>query len=241
MNDTRIHYCDYGCGNIAIHKFKNGIWCCSDKVCTCPAIKKKNSLKRKEQFAKNGLSCGLKKYYNDLKLGIRHVWSKGLTKETSESVKKWSDTQKELYKSGKLKGYWTGKHLPEEMKNKISKNGGGYRNGSGRGKKGWYKGYWCDSSWELAWVIYNLEHNISFSRNTKGFEYTFNNKIFKYYPDFIINDIYYEIKGYINDKTEAKIKSFPYKLVVLYKNDMKKYLDYVKEKYGKDFIKLYEK
>lgn len=30
---------------------------------------------------------------------------------------------------------------------------GGLRVGSGRGKKGWYKGIHCDSSWELAFVV----------------------------------------------------------------------------------------
>ena len=28
----------------------------------------------------------------------------------------------------------------------------------GYGKHGWYKEYWCDSSWELAYVIYNLDY-----------------------------------------------------------------------------------
>jgi len=37
---------------------------------------------------------------------------------------------------------------------------GGKRIGSGRGKSGWYKGYWCDSSWELAYVIYNIDHDV---------------------------------------------------------------------------------
>ena len=239
--NTNIHYCDYGCGNIATHQFKNGTWCCNKYQCACPAVKKKNSIKRKKQFSENGVSEGLRKYYNELKSGLRHGWSKGLTKETNESVRKWSDTQRELYKTGKLKGYWEGKHLPDEIRKKISLKSGGYRRGSGRGKKGWYKGYWCDSSWELAWVIYNLEHDVSFSRNRIGFDYQYNNKTYKYYPDFIIDNTYYEIKGYMNDKVNAKIKSFPNKLIVLYKNDMKPYLEYVKKKYGKDFIKLYEK
>jgi len=33
----------------------------------------------------------------------------------------------------------------------------GLTNWSGRGKKEWYNGYWCDGSWELTgFVIYNL-------------------------------------------------------------------------------------
>lgn len=59
---------------------------------------------------------------------------------------------------------------------------------SGYGKHGWYKEYWCDSSWELAYVIYNLDHNIKFKRNYQGFTYIFNNKLHKFYPDFILED-----------------------------------------------------
>ena len=44
---------------------------------------------------------------------------------------------------------------------------GGYRKGSGVGKGGWYKGYWCDSSYELAWIIFNIEHGNLFTRNTE--------------------------------------------------------------------------
>jgi hypothetical protein len=42
---------------------------------------------------------------------------------------------------------------------------GQYREGSGRGKKGRYKGHWYDSSYELAFVIYALDHGFWFERN----------------------------------------------------------------------------
>lgn len=96
-----------------------------------------------------------------------------------------------------------GHKVSEETKRKISetakanKKSGGYRHGAGRGKAGWYKGYYCDSSWELAYVIYNLEHNIcNFIKNTKDkFEYTFNNEKHFYVPDFKFDDgSYVEVK-----------------------------------------------
>jgi 5-methylcytosine-specific restriction endonuclease McrA len=37
--------CDYGCGQEAKYQFKNGKWCCSIKVQSCPAIIKKKSKK----------------------------------------------------------------------------------------------------------------------------------------------------------------------------------------------------
>lgn len=117
---------------------------------------------------------------------------------------------------------------------------GGYRTGAGRSKGGWYKSIWCDSSWELAWVIYNIDHNISFIRNTKGFSYKINNKTHNYYPDFIIGDLFIEIKGRLLEKDKFKIAQFPFKLKVLFKSDLKNILKYVTDKYGRDYIKLYE-
>lgn len=118
---------------------------------------------------------------------------------------------------------------------------GGMRHGSGRGKQGWYKGIYCNSSWELAWVIYQLDHGVAFKRNTTGFEYIFNGTKHRFYPDFIINkNEYIEIKGWNNDQVIAKISQFPSKLTILFKPEMKFYIDYVYKKYGSDFIKLYE-
>lgn len=120
---------------------------------------------------------------------------------------------------------------------------GGLRKGSGRGKKGWYKGYWCDSSWELAYVIWCLEHNIKIERNKEPFEYLYNNQVRKYYPDFILeNGSYVEIKGYYTKQTEEKINAFPKNrtLILIDKHNIKEYLNYVENKYGKDFYNLYE-
>lgn len=128
-------------------------------------------------------------------------------------------------------------------KNNIWKNGkhGGYRQKGGRGKQGWYKGYFCNSSWELAWVIYQLDKGFQFKRNTKGFEYEFDKKKYKFYPDFILdNGEYVEIKAYIDAKNFAKISMFPYKLNVIGKKDITPFIQYTEEKYGKDYIKLYE-
>jgi hypothetical protein len=119
---------------------------------------------------------------------------------------------------------------------------GGIRHGSGRGKQGWYKGSYCNSSWELAWVIYNLEHDIKFTRNTKGFEYNFNGMKHRFYPDFILeNGDYVEIKGYMDKKNIEKISQFSCKLTILLRKDIKPYIEYVIQKYGKNFIGLYEK
>lgn len=131
-----------------------------------------------------------------------------------------------------------------EYRKKISKANkgktGGYRERGGRGKQGWFNGIFCNSSWELAYLIYNNDHNIKTIRNKKGFEYIFESEVYKFYPDFIVNKKFVEIKGYLDKKNKAKIKQFKKKLEVIDKNKIKPYLEYTIFKYGKDFIKLFK-
>ena len=89
-------------------------------------------------------------------------WNKGLSKDTDERVAKFANTQHQKVINGEANLYWKGKHLPDEIikKMKDNPNCGGLRPGSGRGKMGYYKGYYCRSSWELAWIVYQIEHNI---------------------------------------------------------------------------------
>lgn len=119
---------------------------------------------------------------------------------------------------------------------------GGYREGSVKNfKSGTYKGYYCDSSWELAYIIYNLEHNIKFSRNTEGFPYFYDGNNHNYHPDYILEDgSYVEIKNYKSDLTEAKLANFPHKIKIMYKEDLEYIFNYVIGKYGKDYINLYD-
>lgn len=139
-----------------------------------------------------------------------------------------------------------GHSVSEETKKKISdtckknKLSGGYRKGSGRGKKGTYKGYYCDSSWELAYVIYNLDHNIEFERNEQLFPYEFNGEQHNYKPDFIEGDTYVEIKGYFTEQVKAKENAFPFQLKYIDGKGIIKYLDYVEKTYGKNFISMYD-
>jgi len=116
---------------------------------------------------------------------------------------------------------------------------GGYVQGSGRGKKGWYKGFFCDSSWELAYVVYCLEHEIGIKRNTEKRKYVWQGVVKNYIPDFIVQGAIVEIKGYKTEQWIAKLAANP-DVSVLYEKDLETVLEYVKFKYGKDFISLYE-
>lgn len=109
--------------------------------------------------------------------------------------------------------------------------------------QGNYKGYHCDSTWELAFIVYHLENEIPFKRNTDHFPYIHEGQEHNYFPDFIIDGIYYEVKGYHNNIVEAKINQFPQdkKLVVLYYDDMKPMIDYCISRYGSNYWeRLYE-
>lgn len=229
------HVCDYGCGQEAIFQLKSGKWCCSKSVNSCPEMRRKN---------REGIKNYCKTHVKTSSRGMKGKtpWNKGKTAKTDERI---------AAIAAKNKTSMVGKSHPqsEETRAKISntmkeKGLGGLRSGSGRGKKGWYKGYFCDSTWELAYVIYNLEHNISFKRNSKNFEYKFNNELKRYYPDFILQSgEYVEVKGYYTKQFSAKVSQFPIEetLIVLDKKTIKPYLDYTIDKYGKDFYNLYEK
>lgn len=175
-------------------------------------------------------------------------WNKGLKNDirctmSDATKKKISDSLKNNIPWNKNK---ICPSISEGMKG-SNKECGGYRKGSGRGKQGRYKGIWCDSSWELAWVIYHLDNNIKFEKNWKKFEYTYKKKKRYYMPDFYLveDKKYIEIKGRRNfddldDINKIKIIKFKETLDVLYEQDIKKYIDYVEEKYGKDYVKMYE-
>ena len=124
---------------------------------------------------------------------------------------------------------------------KSNPQAGGYRKGSGRGKKGWYKDVFCDSSWELAFLVYHLEHNLYIERYNKRRSYLYKGQKHTYIPDFITDDGVIEIKGYITEQWMCKQEQNP-DVKILYEKDMIPFLNYVVSKYGNKFWEvLYEK
>lgn len=105
-------------------------------------------------------------------------------------------------------------------------------------KRSYYKGIWCDSSWELAYLIYMFDHGFKVERNYKAKQYIFENKIYNFYPDFIVDGKLYEIKGFYTPKNKAK-KEQVKDVIFLDNKDMKPIIEYVISKYGKDYISLY--
>jgi len=131
-----------------------------------------------------------------------------------------------------------------EYREKLSismKGNGGYRPGSGRAKTGYYKGIYCGSSWELAWVIYQIDHSIEFKRFDGILEYDG----VKYIPDFLQNGDIVEIKGYEREEKVAiktKVAEYHgYKVILKKKKDLQKEFDWCKENYTfKNLWELYD-
>jgi len=107
---------------------------------------------------------------------------------------------------------------------------------------GHYRGYYYESSFELAWLVYNLDHRIQFSRCNKSFEY-YDSQIGKwrlYFPDFeLANGTIIEIKGYYTqntaDKMQAVLFDYGRNIVLLEEKDLQTELNYCYTKYGKNF------
>lgn len=165
-------------------------------------------------------------------------WKTGLTDDYKNKISK-SLTGKSL---GKCKDPLK----EEERKLKISQSMKGNTNWThnkrrGNGKKGWYKGIFCDSSWELAYVVYHIEHNMHIKRCNIQFIYEWNGTVRKYFPDFITNEGIIEVKGKFDKKSIYKHKCFP-DVKIIDRIGIKPYLQYVINKYGDEFWNiLYEK
>lgn len=125
-----------------------------------------------------------------------------------------------------------------------SKGNGGFRlNSHSYGKHGIYKGYRCDSTYELVYIIYNLDHGIYFERNTTGYPYEYEDTLHTYYPDFRLADgSLVEIKGQVTELAHLKLNAVhDTSIKMLTKADLKYAFDHVKQNYSyKRLEDLYE-
>ncbi len=106
-----------------------------------------------------------------------------------------------------------------------------------------YDNNWFDSKPELAFYIWLKDHHIRFKHEIKYLEYTYKGIIYKYIPDFIVYNTYVEIKGphllkkllQPNTKDNAKYQCMIKNKVHII-SDYSKYIKYVENKYGKDYL-----
>lgn len=234
------HFCFY-CGEAANFQLKNGRWCCSEKFQSCPELKRKNSIKRKEQCLSGEYKNNLQNY-----ISIGHkAWNKGLTKETDSRLKKFSERTLEKIANGELKiiGHKHSKETKEKLsiiRSEILSNNekcGGFRNVK------WYRvkninneEYVVRGTWEKNFALKLNSLNILWIKN-KYLNYFINEVKKTYNPDFYLPELneYIEVKGYFskNDKIkmDAVIDQNPD--VVIRFLQQKKYLYFIKNENAK--------
>lgn len=111
-----------------------------------------------------------------------------------------------------------------------------------------------DSSWELAFYIYHKDKGHQIHYEPTNFSYKYNKQYHYYFPDFKVDNRYYEIKGeqFIerykngnikrmicpydsskNDLFNAKYKCMKkHKVIIITLNEIQKYLNYIIKEYG---------
>lgn len=110
---------------------------------------------------------------------------------------------------------------------------GGKRHGSGRGKKGYYNGIWCDSTYELAYLIYCQDHQIPIKRYEGWFNYTDADGVQRrYYPDFEVEGVIVEVKGYLTENDYLKKASVDRPFRLMTKKELAPVFEYVTTKTG---------
>jgi len=198
----------------------NGKYC--SRVCSLKRSEK-SLLKRAESISKT------------LQSREKHCWNHGVDSREDRTCPICKKVHKQYKSSNQQFCSKDCMKLDTKFLYRKRPSGGGYRENSGRGKRGRYKGLIFQSTWELAYIVYCLDKNIYIQRNMQKFDYIFQGKMKKYIPDFIINGKFIEIKGYFTSEVEAKFHNFPYELEIIGPKEIIPYIEYAKEKGGNNF------
>jgi Zn finger protein HypA/HybF involved in hydrogenase expression len=109
------------------------------------------------------------------------------------------------------------------------------QNRHGGGKKGVYKGFALDSTYELAYLIYHLDHNIPIKRSSLKIKYTYKDTERIYNPDFEVDSMIIEIKGFFSKQAKEKItqaNAQGYDIMIVDSSSIRPYIQYVEDKYN---------
>lgn len=223
--------CSYGCGRKAKFRMTSGRWCCSKHYNSCP-YKRKLDSQNKEGKPK---SAETRLKMHKFKKGLI-PWNKGKTlvqlvgKSRSKQItKKVSLSLAAAHQRGDFEYNAETERLRRKRIGESNKGRtGGYHPGSGRSKGQWYISaiagkVYLHSSYEVFYAQYLDNHQIEWTKNKIKFPFEWEGETRYYIPDFYLQstDEYIETKGYKTDKDDAKWRSFPYKLTVLFWKDLK--------------------
>ena len=167
----------------------------------------------------------------------KETWIKNFGKDNpyqKEEVKE-KVKRNNLEKYGREYSIGTPENIRKSMESKI-------KNGNIGVPKVRYRldGIKFDSSWEVAFYIWNRDNNKGkIERNAISFDYELDGKHHKTFVDFKIDDRLYEVKNpYLLNRDAVSIKRCEVMKEnnVIFITDPKIYLDFVKERYGNHYI-----
>jgi hypothetical protein len=172
--------CGFGCGRAAIRQLKNERFLCAEFVAQCPAMREKNAIAKRGKNPWKGRA-------HPRGMAGKVPWNRGLTwaamysaelaqRQLAGASANMRFAQQALANSPELEAARRAKLSQVALRRGL----GGYERGSGRGKKGWFRGYWCDSTYELVFVAYALDHEIPFERNLEVFPYEYQGKLMRW-------------------------------------------------------------
>jgi len=192
---------------------------------------------------------------------VRSTWRKKSKEQLKEIVSKRANTCSKIYGediSNPSQLSLVNKKVKETWANKTDKELQEWRRKSSF--RYCYESEYFDSSWELAFWIYCKDMKKHILREPKALSYEVNGQKHRYFPDFEVDERLYEIKGghlmnnegvwvYPFQKTETEtteILKAKYECAI--RNDVQiidavkiqKYLKYVKDTYGKDYLKQFK-
>lgn len=88
-------------------------------------------------------------------------------------------------------------------------------------------------------MLWCRDHDKLIVRNKQGYPYEHNEYRRMYYPDFVVDGVLVEIKGYKTKQWLAKLAAMTEPIEVLYSKEMQPIIEYVVERYGNDYTLLY--
>jgi hypothetical protein len=116
--------------------------------------------------------------------------------------------------------------------------------------KYYYDNNYFDSSWEIAFWIFHKDHNNIIIRSPVILNYIYNDKLYNYEVDFMVNNQLYEIKGdnllkqMISNPESKQYKKYECMLQnnikILTFKDIKPILQYIKDKYGMSYLNQFK-